>query len=335
MKYFIGSVAAVAMFVAVPAQAQTDMDRLVEAAKKEGVVTFYTSALGQNFHGDVWASFQRKYGIRVEVLDARASELRERVRTEQASGRFLGDVMVNGAATLSRQLGEGQLQPHGGIPNAGKLRAETKAPDDVRIPYYLHVYGVLVNTNLVKPADEPKSWWDLTDGKWKGKILSDDVRAIGGGSVWFSAATDRLGKDFQEKLAAQSLLFSRDIGNDEKRVAAGEYPVRIPQIFSNYLQMKGLPVKYVIPSEGLAYIEFQMAVLKNAPHPNAARLLINHIIEEESQLVYANNGLIPVRAGVVDKARPDVREAASAKLMGTTDPNTQDAMLALAKQIYK
>jgi iron(III) transport system substrate-binding protein len=319
-----------------PASAQdAELATLIAAAKKEGKVTFYTSALGQPFHAAIAKAFEDKYGVTVELLDVRASELRERVRTEQASGRFIGDVMVTGAATMFRQLQEGQLQPHGVIPNAKYLRSEFPAPDDVRVPYYVHAYGILVNTNLVKPADEPKSWKDLLDPKWKDKMLADDFRALGGGQVWFHAATDKFGKEYQERLAAQNIIFSRDIGNDEKRVARGEYPLRLPQTFSNYVLMKGLPVKLIVPEEGAAYIQFQLTVLKNAPHPNAARLFINHLLSEESQLVYAANGLLPVRIGVVEKSKPDIRELAGAKLMGTTSPETQEAMLNLAKQIYK
>jgi iron(III) transport system substrate-binding protein len=96
-----------------------------------------------------------------------------------------------------------------------------------------------------------------------------------------------------------------------------------------------LPVKLVIPVEGAPYIRFDLAVLKNAPHPNAARLLIEYYLSPEAQLVYANAGLIPVIKGVAEKADPDLRALAGAKLLGTSDPNTQDAMLDLAKQIYK
>ena len=325
-----------ALIFGTPAFAQdAELNALIEAARKEGKVTFYTSALGQRFHEDVNRAFEQKYGVKVEMLDVRGSELRERVRTEQASGRFIGDIIVNGAATLFRQMGEGQLQPHGGIPNLKNLRAEFPAPDNVRVPYYVHLYGVLINTAQVKPGEEPKSWADLTDPKWKGKMLADDFRAIGGGAVFFAASADKLGKGLHEKLAGQGLIFGRDVGNDEQRVARGEYPLRLPQTLSNYVRMKGLPVKFIVPSEGLPYIAFNMAVLKNAPHPNAARLFLNHLLSEESQLIYATNGLSPVRAGVVEKTSGEIREIAGAKLLGTTSPETQDAMLALAKEIYK
>jgi iron(III) transport system substrate-binding protein len=326
---------ATGLLAAGAARAETGgMAALVAAAKQEGSVSFYTSFLGAQFHLDIIRAFERKYGIKVQLLDVRASELRERVRTEQASGRFLGDVIQNGAATLVRQEREGVLQPHGGIAATGTL-LPAHAATDIRVPSYILGYGILVNAGQVSPEEEPKSWLDLADPKWKGKIISDDMRALGGGSVMFTATQGAFGEDYHRKLAAQNIIFSRDVGNDERRVARGEYPLRVPQLLSNMSLLKGLPVRLVIPREGVPYIRFDMAVLRNAPHPNAARLLIDFYLSPEAQLIYANAGLVPVVQGVAQKAREEVEPLAGAKLLGTTDPDTQDAMLALAKEIYK
>ena len=313
---------------------QADDPELVAAAKKEGKLAFYTSFLGAPFHIAAIKSFEKKYGISVELLDVRASELRERIRTEQAAGRFIGDVIQNGAATMIRSQRDGELEPHGGIANAKRLSGEQKATD-VLVPSYILAYGILVNTAKVKGEDEPKSWKDLLDPAWKDKILSDDMRALGGGQVMFSVLEDALGRPFHEKLAAQQPIFSRDVGNDERRVARGEYPLRIPQLFSNTTILKGLPVKLIIPVEGVPYIRFDMARLRNAPHPNAARLFINHYLSDEVQLIYANAGLIPVVPDLGGAIKEEMRALTSAKLLGTTNVDTQDAMMALAREIYK
>ena len=175
----------------------------------------------------VLKSFEKKYGITAELLDVRASELRERIRTEQSTNRFIGDVLQGGAATTLRQQREGQLQPHGGLPNLASLRRPFKA-DDFQVPSYVLAYGILVNTAQIKPADEPKSWTDLPDAKWKGKILSDDMRALGGGQVMFHAIHDNIGGDFHEKLALNSPIFSRDVGNDERRSRAANIRCGFP-----------------------------------------------------------------------------------------------------------
>lgn len=309
-------------------------DGAVAAAKKEGKVVVYNAATGASYYDAVAKSFERKYGIEVQTLDLRASELRERVRTEQAAGRFLGDVEQHGQATLYRQEQEGVLQPHGGLPNIGRLRAEFKA-EGARVPGYVQAYGILINTNLVKPGDEPAGWKDLLDPRWKGRILADDMRALGGGQILFFVTQAEFGREFHEKLAAQNLVFSREIVNDTRRVARGEYPIYVPLRFADSLDLRRLPAKMILPVEGSPYVRIDLAVLKNAPHPNAARLFMNYFLEIESQLRYANGGQVPVVEGVVERADPDARPLAAARLLGTSNPQQQDEMLMLAKEIYR
>ncbi|MEN9763070.1 MAG: hypothetical protein RI906_2896 [Pseudomonadota bacterium] len=316
------------------AQTNPEWAKVITAAKKEGRMTLYTSGVGSTFHKEVGRLFEQKYGIRFEVLEARASELRERIRSEQTAGRFLGDVHHNGATTTFLMRADGNFQPHGGIPNASRLQPGFAA-DEIRVPSNVQSYGILINRNLVKPSEAPKSWKDLLDPRWKGKILSDDLRALGGGSVFFFVTHDAFGVDFHEKLAAQNLVFSRDLRNDERRVARGEFPIYIPQLLPYFTQLKGLPVDFIVPQEGRPYVQFDLAVLKNAPHPNAARLFINHFLDVESQLVYANAGFDPTMQGVIDRASPEIRSLLATQVMGTTVAERQNAMLDLAKRIYR
>jgi len=309
-------------------------DDVVAAAKREGSVTLYTTALGAPFNKTIADDFQAKYGIQVNILDLRGSEVRERIRIEQTSGRVAGDVVQLSPSSLSEMQTENSLQSLDNVPNEQNLRPPFER-NAYSIPSQIYGFGILVNTRLVTPADEPKSWWDLTDPKWRGKILSDDFRASGGGQTFFEATYDALGVQFHEKLAQQKLVFSRDLGVSERRVAMGEYPMRIPQHLTTYLSLKGLPVKFIAPSEGLTYVQFNSARIRNAPHPNAALLLINHYLDAKSQLTMANAGLGPVVKGVAERADPSVTGVLTSKLLGTNHPGNQDRMLELAKQIYK
>jgi iron(III) transport system substrate-binding protein len=330
----LGLLAAVA-----PAGAQAPSDaewkKVVEAAKKEGKVVMYSGAVGNTVTPKIAAAFEARHGVRLEVLEARASELRERIRTEQAAGKLLGDVSHNGSTTTALQLGEGAFQPYGALPNAARPAAPFKA-DGTRVPIYVIPYGLLVNTDMVKPADEPKSWKDVLAPRWKGQILADDMRALGGGAVFFMVAIQTFGQEFHDALARQQPHMNRELRGNYRRVARGEYPLYLPFTLPDILDLEGLPVKALFPQEGAPYVRFDGAILKNAPHPNAARLLMDFFMSDEVQMLYGNTGYGMVVGGLEGKLAAKARAIAQAtKLLGTTDPKLQDEMLKLARQIYK
>jgi iron(III) transport system substrate-binding protein len=316
------------------ARAEDDWSKTVEAAKKEGHVVLYSAFVGLAAHQSLKKDFEATYGITVDILEARASEVRERIRIEQAAGRFVADVSENGRTTTTLQVEQDHVfDPHGPLPSLGHLKSEFTA-DDIKLPIFAIVYGILANAQLVKPGDEPKSWLDLVDPRWKGKILSDDFRALGGGGVLFFVLQEKFGRDFQEKLAKQELKFSREIPANERRVARGEYPLYLPVSLTSVPELKGLPVRFIAPKEGLPYIGYDLALLKNAPHPNAARLLMEYYLGKKMQQTFAGLGLLPVTTDTLDQVDPVVAELQKSRLLGTTDAKRMDQMLALARDIY-
>jgi len=313
------------------ALAQSDWDKVVAEAKKEGKVVVYN---GTNFKvvrklGD---AFEKRYGIPVEVLDGRASEIRERIRTEQAAGRFIGDVGYTGTTSAALQAADGALQPHGGLP-LSKALAEPFVDDGVFVPANAGNFALLINTNLVK--DDIKSWRDLEDPKWAGKILSDDPRALGAGQVWFEVTYRVLGREFHEKLAAHKPVISRVFAESSRRIARGEFPVYLPFNVSEYQSLKGLPIKVILPQEGVPYVPFGSSLLKGAPHANAGRLFMSFLLEPEQQVAFAVEGFRPAVKDMGPRIPEDIRPLTQAKGMGTTEPGKTQAYLDLAKEIYK
>jgi iron(III) transport system substrate-binding protein len=316
------------------ARAEDEWGKIVAAAKKEGHVVLYSAFVGLATHQQLKKDFEAAYGITVDILEARASEVRERIRIEQAAGRFVADISENGRTTTTLQIAQDHVfEAYGPLPSLGHLKADFKN-DDIRLPVFAIVYGILVNTRLVKAEDEPKSWLDLADPKWKGKILSDDFRALGGGGVLFYVLEEQFGREFLEKLAKQDIKFSREIPANERRVARGELPIYLPDSLTSIPGLKGLPVKLVAPKEGLPYIGYDLALLKNAPHPNAARLLMEHYLGQKMQQSFADLGLLPVTLDTLSQVDASVAELEKSKLLGTTDATRMDKMLALAREIF-
>src|SRR5262249_11132810 len=159
-RSFVALAATLGLPASAAAQSDADWQQVVDAAKKEGKLVIYTATLGSPYHKAVVKAFEDKYGIRVDMLEARASEVRERVRIEQAARRFVGDVHHNGSTTTWLMMRDGNLQPHGAVPNVANIVAPYQT-DEIRIPAEVISFAVVVNRTLVKPGDEPKSWKDL------------------------------------------------------------------------------------------------------------------------------------------------------------------------------
>src|SRR5215472_14923325 len=144
-------VACLALFlagIALPAHAE-DWQAVVDAAKKEGKVVVYDMALGAPYFVAVLKSFEAKYGIPVESLDLRASELAERIRTEQSAGRYLGDVEMITKTMIEEQRQNGDfIEKLPAIPNAANLRPPFKV-NDYSVPAFVQPMGILINTRMV------------------------------------------------------------------------------------------------------------------------------------------------------------------------------------------
>ncbi len=321
--------------IAAPALAQSDWDKVIADAKKEGSVLVYHAQLGAPHWRIVVNAFTAKYGIKVQEYDARASELTERVRVEQTSQRYISDIEFHGRASILEQQETNFIAKHGGVPNMANIRPEFPI-DEYSIPAWVQNVCMLVNTALVKEADHPREWKDILDPKWKGKILSDDMRAVGSGQTVFAVLYKQYGKDFAEKLAMQDIVINRDLRANSRRVARGENPLFISQILAFASDLKGLPVKVILPSDGCPYTAIRGAILRGAPHPNAARLFINHFLDMESQLSYANAWMGTVLKGVAERLTdPDTKRMAEVKLMGEVAFEDRVTMLKAATDIMK
>ena len=322
------------LFFAAPAGAR-DIDKaLIDAAKKEGKLVFYTSYVTPRMHAAVKEGFEKTFGIPVELLNVRANEMNERVRVEQASGRFLGDVVQHGQASITRFDRAGNVQDMGAIAAAADL-IDGQPAQPRQIGSFIAAYAISVNSTMLTPEAQPKGWVDLTDPKWKGKILADDMRAAGGGNTIFSATTATLGEGFHRKLALNDIVLSHDVGEAERRVARGEYPIYMSQVASDLTGLRGLPLRLVTPVEGVPDVRLDLAEVKNAPHPNAARLFIEYYLSDENQKRVAGFGVLPVIKGADSALPAEARPMAKAKFMGTIEPDTQQQMLDLATAIYK
>jgi ABC-type Fe3+ transport system substrate-binding protein len=318
-----------------PASAK-DWSEVEAGAKKEGTLTVYHSQLGAPHWKAVVDAFQRKYRIEVKEFEGRVSEVTERIRVEQSSGRAIADVEFNGLATIVDQRKSDFVAEIGEIPNAKNIRADVPPADKWQVPAWNQLVCALINTRLVAPVQEPKTYADFLKPEFRGKILSDDMAAIGAGQTFFAVAYQKYGPAFLQRFKEQNLSFDRDLQQMSRRVARGEYPMLLTQIVAFAYPLRSLPVKVLVPEEGCPLTAIQGAVLRNAPHPDAARLFINHFLDTESQLIYANAWMGTVVNGIADRLTDaDAKRFAQIKMLGYITPDVRDAMLKAATEMFK
>lgn len=307
---------------------------VVKAARQERSINYYGAPDLAITLEPVFQLFRQKYGVEVGFTGGRGRENYDRILSEQRAGRYVADVMSTGASSMSSLKWKGALVsclP----PDLKYIPAEFHDRDHVLIPVYINIYGVLIHTALVKRDEEPKSWTDLLDPRWKGKILVDDPRGAGGGNFWFVVLYRTLGRSYLEALAKQGLQFRPQYLENEKALARGEYPIYLPAMAGALARLKGAPVKWIAPSDGVTYALISQAVVKNAPHSNSARLWANFQIGPEAQRALAEGGNTPLRSDV-SAPFPEL-SLKGKKLLGTpTDEELKEGpkFTRLAEEIF-
>ena len=279
---------------------------LVEAAKKEGKVTYYT-AMDLSVAEPMAKAFEAKYpGIKVAVERSGAERIFNRIGQEMASKIYRVDV-VNGsdAAHFISWKREGWLAPYLSEEMARDLPDDMRDPEGLYCTQRIHLSAIAYNTKMVAPADAPKGFRDLLDPKYSGKL----VKGHPGYSGTIMTATQQiareLGWSYFEKLAKQKVLQVQSATEPPKRIEAGERAIAVDG--SDYLfwmaRERGVPIEVVYPVEGTPLIANPMAVFKAAPNPNAARLMFAWIMSGEGQeFIVKLSGQYPANLKVKAKA---------------------------------
>ena len=311
---------------------------LIEAAKREGVVNWYTNQILDQFARPVAEAFEKKYGIKVNPLRADNAEISLRVLNEAKAGKIQADA-VDGTAAATTLEKEGLILKW--VPDrAASLPKEFVDPNGYWIATNIYVLTPGYNTSLVPKGTEPKTWEDLLDPKWKGRMAWSAPPAsylvpqfIG---VVLSEYGEDKGRDYLKALAKQNIaplgVSARTVID---QVIAGEYSIGL-QIFNHHTVIsaqKGAPSAWIPMKPAVMSVLSVMSVINGAPHPNAGKLLTDFLVSEEGQKMWRDAGYIPVDANVPisDPAlRPDGKTLRAVYLT----PEEIDRSLAKWSKIY-
>ena len=280
---------------------------LVEAARKEGKVSFYT-ALELNVAERLSRMFEAKYpGIAVRVERSGAERIFQRIAQEQGSGIHAVDVAnsTDPAHYLDWKK-HGWLAPYVPDDVARHFPADQIDADGMHATSCAWTEAIGYNTSLVKQEDAPKSYADLLDPKWQGRIVKGHPGYSGAiMTATFVLARD-LGWPYLEKLAQQKVMQVQSAADPPKKILLGERAIMADGNDYNLVLLKDQdkPVEVVYPAEGSPLIIVPSGIFQGAPNPNAARLFQSFFFSAEGQQLLVDgfahrsfHALIKERAG--------------------------------------
>jgi iron(III) transport system substrate-binding protein len=298
-----------------PAEAITPA--LVEAARKEGKLAFYTAMdlpVAERFA----KAFEAKYpGIAVRVERSGAERVFQRIGQEKAASIHAVDVVNSAdAAHFIVWKRNGWLDPYVPEDVARHFPEQYRDGDGMHALTRVWLSSLGYNTDLMKSEDAPKSFADLLEPKWVGKMVKAHPAYSGTiMTATFQIARD-LGWEYFEKLARQRVMQVQSSTDPPKKLALGERAVMADGNDYNLIQLKerGAPVEVVYPAEGTPFITGSTGLFKSAPNPNAARLFQNWLHGREAQQLLVDFARQhSVHAQVTEK--PGARKLTEIKLM--------------------
>jgi iron(III) transport system substrate-binding protein len=278
---------------------------LIEAARREGKVALYT-ALDIPLSQKLARAFEAAYpGVAVRIERSGAERVFQRIGQERASRIHAADVVIStDAAHFVSWKRDGWLAPYLPEDVARHFPPDGFDADGLYATVCASLSGVGYNTNLVKREDAPRSFTDLLDPKWRGKIVKAHPAYSGTILTATFALAHELGWSWFEKLAAQKVMQVQSAGDPPKKLALGERAIQVDGVDAILLQLQeqGQPVEFVHAAEGTPLITTPAGIFASAPNPNAARLFQSFLCSVAGQQVFVDSNRHSFHALVTGKA---------------------------------
>jgi iron(III) transport system substrate-binding protein len=285
---------------------QLDWEKAIQAAKKEGEIFIY-AALGP-YHPQIFVEFQKDYPeIKATIVHGSSARISPRLFSERRAGKYLADVYLGGPTSLysfyNNQLFD-PLAPQLVLPEVVDTSLWWEGKHFYIEPERKYIFinegsvsgfTITYNTQLAKAA-EFKSYWDLFQPKWKGKIVSLDARdpGFGASELRYLYYHPELGPEFIRRLFGEmEPVLSREHQQAIDWVAVGKFALCVfcRDGFAAKAKTQGLPVDFINHNDfrempRLRGSASAITLVNKAPHPNAAKVFINWFLSRRGQMVY-------------------------------------------------
>lgn len=268
------------------------MQKLIEGARREGALTVYTSSLAEDI-GQVVEAFEKKYGIDATIWRAGSEAVMNRALQESRAGRHTVDVVETNGPELEA-LSREQILQLVKSPHHADLIAPAIRPHGEWVGTRLNVFVQAYNTKLVRKEDLPRTWEDLTDPRWKGKLGIEQED-----SDWLAGIAGELGEGptqevFKKIVATNGISVRKGHTLLTQLVASGEVPLALTvyNYKAEQLRSEGAPIDWFTIGNAIARPN-GVGVARNAPHPHAAVLFYDFELSEEGQRIIADREFVP------------------------------------------
>ncbi|MGI4800058.1 MAG: extracellular solute-binding protein [Janthinobacterium lividum] len=292
--------AGLAALIAAPALAQDA--GLVDAARKEGSLTWINGYMGDTVAQEMVARFERTYpGVKLNTIRSTSQVAFQRLRQDQQAGLHNCDVYSSSDIAHFAQLsGEKRLLPYTPA-NAAKLdpalRGKSLWVDGQYYPALISMMALAYNTKQVTAAAAPKKWPDLLDNKWKGKLTLGHPGFSGYSGTWALLMQQLYGDGFFDKLAANDPLVGRSANDAVTQLNSGERVVAAaPAYVAIESGRRGNPVAVIYPADGALLMVSPAAIMADAPHQAAAKLFMEWLLGPENSALLVQQGGVRLNA---------------------------------------
>ena len=313
--------------------------RLVEGAKKEGEVTVYSSMIADQALRPILDGFQAKYPfVKAQYVRDDPPQQLQKLMAEARAGRMVADVVESTGLEVSAR-GADLNQPFWS-PETEGYKPEHRDPKNYWAPTRFSYLGACYNTNLVKPGEEPKTFDDLLNPKWKGKIAWSAT--VIGAILYITSIRNFMGEEkagvWLQKLAAQNIVpipSANRVVVD--KVMAGEHALCLDAFLHHPVisARKGAPVASA-PFDPVMTLVSSVMLPKAPRHPHAALLFIDYLLSKDGQAKLQGADYFPAHPGV--PASPDLDKVVPAKIgmrENFISPEKMTAELAKSRDIFQ
>jgi iron(III) transport system substrate-binding protein len=267
-------------------------ERLVEGAKREGEITIYTSAQTTDL-GPVVEAYEKKYGIKASIWRAGSEAVLNRAVQEARAGRHAVDVVETNGPELE-SLSREQILQKVRSPYHKDLIAPAIRPHGEWVGTRLNVFVQAYNTKLVKKEELPKTWDDLTDPKWKGRLGIEQEDSDWLAGIYGEIGEEQANKVFKQITSTNGVSVRKGHTLLTQLVVSGEVPLALTvyNYKAEQLRREGAPIDWFTIGNAIARPN-GVGVARQAPHPHASVLFYDFALSEEGQTIIAQREFVP------------------------------------------